>query len=162
LVCFSFTYLPHWPHRTTRSENAYQATRIILGSALSAVTLFENYHLIHHLRPNIPFYRYRKAYLATRDELLASLARGPPLRSRFGRARWYRHTVCGYGRGPATHSPRVRGGSACSCSSWSSIASRSNASCALMLCAFPNDARACLSRRAPRRRTCPYHLCGGA
>jgi fatty acid desaturase len=32
---------------------------------------YQNYHLMHHLYPTIPFYRYRKAWLARLDQHLA-------------------------------------------------------------------------------------------
>ena len=38
---------------------------------LSPLLVYQNYHLMHHLYPTIPFYRYRKAWLARLDQHMA-------------------------------------------------------------------------------------------
>lgn len=68
-LALSFDYLPHVPHQTLASEDRFEATRIIIAPGLTALFLFQNYHLIHHLFPGIPFYRYRRVYDAKRDWL---------------------------------------------------------------------------------------------
>lgn len=68
-LALSFDYLPHVPHQTLASEDRFEATRIIIAPGLTALFLFQNYHLIHHLYPGIPFYRYRKVYEAKREWL---------------------------------------------------------------------------------------------
>jgi fatty acid desaturase len=71
LVTFSFSYLPHYPHKTLASENRYRATRILLAWWLTPLVVYHNYHLIHHLYPGVPFYRYPKLFALKRDELVA-------------------------------------------------------------------------------------------
>ena len=68
-LALSFDYLPHVPHQTLASEDRFEATRIIIAPGLTALFLFQNYHLIHHLYPGIPFYRYRRVYEAKREWL---------------------------------------------------------------------------------------------
>lgn len=63
-----FDYVPHWPHR---EQDRYRATRIILFPGLTALLLSQNYHLIHHLYPTIPFYRYGACFHEIRDDLIA-------------------------------------------------------------------------------------------
>lgn len=70
LVAFSFSYIPHAPHTIRASENRYRATRIVLLPGLRFVLLNQSYHLIHHLYPAVPFYRYRRVFEAKRDELV--------------------------------------------------------------------------------------------
>lgn len=64
LLAFSFDYLPHRPHRVTAAENRFLATRIVDSRVLEVVLLAQNYHLIHHLYPAVPFYRYRQVWTA--------------------------------------------------------------------------------------------------
>jgi len=66
LVCFVFMYLPHVPHIYTHRENPYQATLNRQGWEwlMTPLMMYQNYHLAHHLYPTIPFYRYKKAWLA--------------------------------------------------------------------------------------------------
>lgn len=69
MICATFMYLPHWPHEVTDKQDPYQATTIRKGWEwlLSPLLVYQNYHLMHHLYPTIPFYRYRKAWLARLD-----------------------------------------------------------------------------------------------
>jgi fatty acid desaturase len=43
-----------------------QATVIRTGWEwlLTPLMMYQNYHLVHHLYPTVPFYRYKKAWLA--------------------------------------------------------------------------------------------------
>ncbi|KYF76757.1 delta(12)-fatty acid dehydrogenase, partial [Sorangium cellulosum] len=79
-LAFAFDYLPHYPHETTAAQNRYRATRAI-DSALFNVLLFgQTYHLIHHLYPAVPFFRYRTVWKYQREELmkLQSESLAPP------------------------------------------------------------------------------------
>lgn len=73
MICATFMYLPHWPHEVSDKQDAYQATTVRKGAEwlLSPLLVYQNYHLVHHLYPTIPFYRYRKAWLARLDRHLA-------------------------------------------------------------------------------------------
>lgn len=67
LLAFAFDWLPHAPHIERRR---YLDTRVIEGRVLAAVLFFQNYHLIHHLYPRVPFYRYRTLFERVRPELV--------------------------------------------------------------------------------------------
>ncbi|MFT5583736.1 MAG: fatty acid desaturase [Cognaticolwellia sp.] len=72
LLALAFDWLPHQPHRELgRWNNA----RVILGPSLSVLMLGQNYHLVHHLWPRVPFYRYRHVFEASRLELEENGAR---------------------------------------------------------------------------------------
>ncbi len=74
-LAFAFDYLPHHPHHVPASVDRFQATRILESKWLSPVMLCQNYHLVHHLFPGVPFYRYGVVWRAKRDELVAKGAR---------------------------------------------------------------------------------------
>jgi len=65
-LAYAFDYLPHHPH--SRQER-YLDTRIVLFPGLSILLLSQNMHLIHHLYPNIPFYKYGAAFKKMRKHL---------------------------------------------------------------------------------------------
>ena len=61
----------HYPHD---SRKTYQATNVwlaprFLQPLVTAAFVFQNYHLVHHLKPRIPFYRYGEAFRQMRAEL---------------------------------------------------------------------------------------------
>ncbi len=85
-LAWAFDYLPHNHLHKTPREDRLKTTRNRIGSEwlLSPALLYQNYHLVHHLHPVIPFYRYlavwrrnEDAYLAGNPEL--STVRGRPL-----------------------------------------------------------------------------------
>jgi fatty acid desaturase len=59
LLAFAFDWLPHHPHK---EKGRYQNTRVVDIPGLSLLLLGQNYHLVHHLHPRIPFYEYEKSY----------------------------------------------------------------------------------------------------
>ncbi len=68
-LAFAFDYLPHYRHEITAAQDRYRATRVV-DSALFNVLLFgQTYHLIHHLYPAVPFFRYRAVWKHVREEL---------------------------------------------------------------------------------------------
>jgi fatty acid desaturase len=69
LLAFSFDYLPHRPHKITADEDRFRATHVFPNPLLTPLLLFQNYHLIHHLYPAVPFYRYGRIWRATREDL---------------------------------------------------------------------------------------------
>jgi fatty acid desaturase len=85
LLAFCFDYLPHQPHRVPASRDRYRATHALTDPFLTPLFLYQNYHLIHHLYPGVPFYRYSRIWSARRESLLAAGARevrlGPYLSS---------------------------------------------------------------------------------
>ena len=71
LLAFSFDYLPHRPHDVRAKDDRYQATAIIADEWLIPLFLYQNYHLIHHLYPGVPFYRYGLVWREREEELRA-------------------------------------------------------------------------------------------
>lgn len=87
LLSLAFDYLPHVPYLATRRENRYLATRILDHSWLTPLMLGQNYHLVHHLYPAVPWYRYGAVWHARRADLEAKGARASRLRPVSRRAR---------------------------------------------------------------------------
>jgi ring-1,2-phenylacetyl-CoA epoxidase subunit PaaE len=59
-----FDWLPHHGLQDTQRENRYRATRNRVGMEwlFTPLMLSQNYHLVHHLHPSVPFYRYLKTW----------------------------------------------------------------------------------------------------
>jgi beta-carotene hydroxylase len=57
-----FDYLPHRPFQ---ERDRWKNARVYASPILNLLILGQNYHLIHHLWPSIPWYNYEKAYQAT-------------------------------------------------------------------------------------------------
>ena len=55
-----FDWLPHHGLEETQRSNRYGATRARVGMEwlFTPLMLSQNYHLVHHLHPSVPFYRY--------------------------------------------------------------------------------------------------------
>ncbi|MEG9224671.1 fatty acid desaturase [Aeromicrobium sp. Sec7.5] len=60
VLAWWFDWLPHHDLEDTQQENRYRATRNRVGAewVLTPLLLSQNYHLVHHLHPSIPFHRY--------------------------------------------------------------------------------------------------------
>lgn len=58
-LAFSFDY---WPHRPHRNQGRLRDTAVIAPRGFDWLFLNQNIHLIHHLFPTIPWYRYRAAF----------------------------------------------------------------------------------------------------
>jgi beta-carotene hydroxylase len=63
-----FDYLPHRPFQ---ERDRWKNARVYPSSILNLLIMGQNYHLIHHLWPSIPWYNYERAYWATRPLLAA-------------------------------------------------------------------------------------------
>jgi len=65
---FAFDFLPHHGLHLTPEEDRFKTTRNRVGleRLLSPLLLYQNYHLVHHLHPTIPFHRYLAVW--RRDE----------------------------------------------------------------------------------------------
>ncbi|VEP11325.1 Fatty acid desaturase [Hyella patelloides LEGE 07179] len=61
-----FDYLPHRPFK---ERNRWKNARVYPSPILNILILGQNYHLVHHLWPSIPWYRYQPAYYATKSLL---------------------------------------------------------------------------------------------
>lgn len=66
ILAITFDWLPHHPHE---ERARYLNTRIHDIPGLSFLLLGQNYHLIHHLYPRIPFYDYKNIFSNIKEEL---------------------------------------------------------------------------------------------
>ena len=66
LMCLVFMVLPHYPHTGRQDTDPNTTALMRMGQEwwLTPVLMCQNYHLVHHLYPTIPFYRYGKAWNA--------------------------------------------------------------------------------------------------
>jgi fatty acid desaturase len=74
-LAYCFDYLPHRPHKIQRSENPAAATCVtsLYGNITWLLTwplLHQNYHVIHHFAPHIPFYHYSTVWKEMKEELI--------------------------------------------------------------------------------------------
>lgn len=85
ILAWWFDYLPHHGLTVTQREDKYQATRVRVGgeSILTPLFVYQNYHLVHHLHPSVPFYRYIRAW---RRNEQAYLDRNAAISTWFGRS----------------------------------------------------------------------------
>lgn len=83
LIACVFVYLPHYPGDIDAKDNVYKATTIRRGMEwlLTPLLVYQNYHLIHHLYPTVPFYRYQKVWHLKYDELVSN---EPAVQTPFG------------------------------------------------------------------------------
>ena len=64
-----FVWLPHSPFNET---SRYRNTRIRGWIGSHVMLLGQDHHLIHHMYPRVPFYRYRRLFRAIRPSLEAN------------------------------------------------------------------------------------------
>ncbi|WP_341231660.1 fatty acid desaturase [Nocardioides salarius] len=85
VLAWWFDYLPHHGLPFTGRQDKYRATRLRVGGEWWATPLFvyQNYHLVHHLHPSVPFYRYVRAW---RRNEQAYLDRNAAISTVFGRS----------------------------------------------------------------------------
>ena len=85
VLAWWFDYLPHHGLPFTQRQDKYRATRVRVGGEWWATPLFvyQNYHLVHHLHPSVPFYRYVRAW---RRNEQAYLDRNAAISTVFGRS----------------------------------------------------------------------------
>lgn len=69
-LAYAFDYLPHRPHTTPSREDRFRATHVLAESWLTPLMLCQNFHLVHHLYPAVPFYRYELVWQDQREELI--------------------------------------------------------------------------------------------
>ena len=65
-LALTFDFLPHYPHQAHAKDEPFRCTsnRVGMEWLLTPVLLYQNYHLVHHLYPTVPFYRYLKVWKA--------------------------------------------------------------------------------------------------
>ena len=61
-----FDYLPHRPFI---SRNRWKNARVYPSRVMNWLIMGQNYHLVHHLWPSIPWFEYKPAYEATKPLL---------------------------------------------------------------------------------------------
>jgi len=73
MIAVVFVILPHAPNKVGQEEDKYMATTMRMGWEwlLTPLLVYQNYHLIHHLYPEIPFYKMHKAWYLKYDEINA-------------------------------------------------------------------------------------------
>ena len=72
IMMMAFAWAPHHDHGET---GRYRDTRIALFPMGDVLLLQQNLHLIHHMLPSVPFYRYRAVFEAIRPQLEQNGAR---------------------------------------------------------------------------------------
>jgi ferredoxin-NADP reductase/fatty acid desaturase len=83
LLAWWFDWLPHHGLQDTQRDNRYRATRARVGMEwlFTPLMLSQNYHLVHHLHPSVPFYRYLRTWRRNEE---AYLERDPAIATVFG------------------------------------------------------------------------------
>ena len=76
-----FDYLPHRPFT---ARDRWHNSRVYPSRVMNWLIMGQNYHLVHHLWPSIPWFEYKPAYEATKPLLDA---RGSPQRLGFFESR---------------------------------------------------------------------------
>jgi ferredoxin-NADP reductase/fatty acid desaturase len=84
VLAWWFDWLPHHDLGVSARVNRFQATRVRVGweRALTPLMFYQNYHLVHHIHPTIPFYRYVDAWRNTEGDYLD---RHVPIATAWGR-----------------------------------------------------------------------------
>jgi beta-carotene hydroxylase len=74
ILGYLFDYLVHAPHDTNDTVKGTRAfiAKGTLNHLLTVGYIAQNYHVVHHLRPGIPFYAYRRAFDLVEPELIAA------------------------------------------------------------------------------------------
>lgn len=60
-----------WPHRPHTGRGRMKDTAVLAPAYLDPLFLRQNIHLVHHLYPTIPWYRYRRAFEALEGSIRA-------------------------------------------------------------------------------------------
>ncbi|MHA7650273.1 fatty acid desaturase [Mycobacterium sp. ML4] len=83
VLAWWFDWLPHHGLADTQRTNRYRATRNRVGAEwlFTPVLLSQNYHLVHHLHPSVPFYRYLRTWKRNEE---AYLERNAAINTVFG------------------------------------------------------------------------------
>ena len=72
VLAWWFDWLPHHGLTSTQRANRYRATRARVGMEwlFTPLMLSQNYHLVHHLHPSIPFHRYSATWKRNQEAYL--------------------------------------------------------------------------------------------
>jgi len=71
-LAWAFDYLPHHGlhHKPTEDRLKTTRNRVGLERLMSPILLYQNYHLVHHLHPIVPFYRYIAVWRRNEEQYL--------------------------------------------------------------------------------------------
>ncbi|HSD91929.1 MAG TPA: fatty acid desaturase, partial [Methyloceanibacter sp.] len=72
LIIYFFAYLTHKPHEVHeryRDTNVFWFKGRVVEPVVNWLYMFQNFHLIHHLFPRVPFYLYSKAFRSLKPVL---------------------------------------------------------------------------------------------
>ena len=72
MIIYFFAYLTHMPHELHeryRDTNVFWVKGKIMEPIVNWLYMFQNFHLVHHLFPRIPFYLYPKAFRSLKPVL---------------------------------------------------------------------------------------------
>lgn len=64
-------FFDYFPHRPFQERDRWKNARVYASPILNLLIFGQNYHLVHHLWPSIPWYKYQSAYRATKPLLEA-------------------------------------------------------------------------------------------
>lgn len=72
VLAWWFDWMPHHGLADTQRSDRYRATRTRVGMEwlYTPLMLSQNYHLVHHLHPSVPFYRYTKTWRRNEEAYL--------------------------------------------------------------------------------------------
>jgi ferredoxin-NADP reductase/fatty acid desaturase len=84
LLAWWFDWLPHHDLAITAKIDRFRATRLRVGweRVMTPLLFYQNYHLVHHIHPAIPFYLYVKAWKNSEADYLE---RNIPINTAWGR-----------------------------------------------------------------------------
>lgn len=84
ILAWWFDWLPHHDLGVTAKVDAFRATRVRVGweRLMNPLLLYQNFHVVHHIHPRIPFYLWMKAWKTTEADYLD---RGVPISTAWGR-----------------------------------------------------------------------------
>jgi hypothetical protein len=84
IVAWWFDWLPHHDLGVTAKIDRFRATRARVGweRMMNLLLIYQNYHIVHHIHPRIPFYLYVKAWKNTEADYLD---RSVPVNTAWGR-----------------------------------------------------------------------------
>jgi len=107
LIGFLFDYLPHHAAGATPSESKYRTATVRLGAErlMGPTMLYQNYHLVHHMHPVVPFYRYvrvwsrNEKHYVDNDAAMTSLTGRPITPDEYRRLR----EIAGHGHSEGGH-----------------------------------------------------------
>ncbi len=112
ILAWSFDWLPHHGLGATAKIDTFRASRVRVGwePLMNPLTFYQNYHVVHHVNPRIPFYLWVKAWNKTGADYLD---RAVPIRTAWGRQlthseyRAWRKTSCSRRAGGQTGAGNV-------------------------------------------------------